>query len=667
MAKLQLIHMNKSYTNGETVVALKDVSLSFREHEFVSILGPSGCGKTTMLNLIGGLDRYDSGDLIINGVSTKEFKDADWDAYRNQSIGFVFQNYNLIGHQTVLQNVEIAMTLSGVSATERRNRAIKALTDVGLAEKIDKKPNQLSGGQMQRVAIARALVNNPDIILADEPTGALDSTTSIQIMELLKEVSKERLVIMVTHNGELAKEYSSRIVQLLDGKLISDSKPMVDAKAQKVEKKKLSRTSMSFFTAAALSYKNLLTKKGRTIITSIAGSIGIIGVALVLALSTGLSDYMTRVQEDSLSGLPITISEQAQEIEFGPKRHEGNGMVHLTQIDEEGKYTDENIIYNYDKNANVIQHTNVFTQEYFDYVDQIKTVLPDDVRAVSYSQGVQANLLAKWDDSIVKFSTGNTEGTEEEGEESHHGNGLYWQEMADNDELILSLYDLIGEGSRLPEKANEVLLVVDEYNRIDTAFFQKLGITSEVSSYKLTDFIGKTMLKVIPNNIFYQQDSDGLFSEVPVSEYETIYNNNEGMELTIVGVLRPKESANAIMSYLSPGFIYTTDLTNYIVEQAAQSDIAIAQKNSDKDVILNVSFTTDAAKKKALLRLGADTTPTAINIYPTDYQGKDAVKQYLDDYNTGRAEEEQMVYSDIAQEVEEAFGSIVSNHSLTLI
>ncbi|MDP4120870.1 MAG: ABC transporter ATP-binding protein, partial [Bacillota bacterium] len=311
MLKLKLDNIKKTYKSGETVIALKGISLGFRENEFVSILGPSGCGKTTLLNIIGGLDRYDSGDLFIKGMSTKKFKNSDWDAYRNRSIGFVFQSYNLIGHQTVLQNVEIAMTLSGVSASERKRRAKKVLTEVGLADQMKKKPNQLSGGQMQRVAIARALVNDPDIILADEPTGALDSHTSVQIMDILKEVAKTRLVIMVTHNGEIAEEYSNRIIRLLDGEIQSDSNPITEAEdvfEESAKIKKFKKTSMSLFTATSLSFKNLLTKRGRTIITSLAGSIGIIGVALVLALSNGLSIYMSSMQSNALSGFPITIS-----------------------------------------------------------------------------------------------------------------------------------------------------------------------------------------------------------------------------------------------------------------------------------------------------------------------------------------------------------------------
>ena len=310
---LRLESIRKEYVTGDSKVeALKEVSLQFRKSEFVSILGQSGCGKTTLLNIIGGLDRYTSGDLIINGKSTKEFKDRDWDSYRNHSVGFVFQNYNLIPHQTVLANVELALTLSGVSKKERKSRAIKALEDVGLKEHIYKKPNQLSGGQMQRVAIARALVNDPEIILADEPTGALDTHTSVQVMEILKKISKDKLIIMVTHNPDLAEKYSSRIIKILDGKITDDSNPY-----SKEDEKKEDRTvrqdkkvSMSFFTALSLSLNNLMTKKGRTILTAFAGSIGIIGIALILSLSSGMQTYINRVEEDTLSSYPITVQEE---------------------------------------------------------------------------------------------------------------------------------------------------------------------------------------------------------------------------------------------------------------------------------------------------------------------------------------------------------------------
>lgn len=670
MAKLKLTDITKTYRNGEIVHALKGVSLEFRESEFVSILGPSGCGKTTLLNIIGGLDRYDSGDLMLTGLSTKNFRDADWDAYRNRSIGFVFQTYNLISHQTVLQNVEIAMTLSGISPADRKRRAKEALISVGLADQMKKKPNQLSGGQMQRVAIARALVNNPEIILADEPTGALDSSTSIQVMEILKEVAKNRLVIMVTHNGELAEQYSSRIIRLLDGEVQSDSNPLFkdeenkksDKKYTPVDKKTLKKTSMSMQTAATLSFKNLLTKKGRTITTAFAGSIGIIGVALVLALSSGLSGYMSQIQTESLAGLPITINETPQTIERGG---EDAADQILSRSDESGKFTGENILYRHDSEANKVEHKNVFTQEYFDYVENIKSELPDAVNMVSYSRGVEMNVLAKGEDSVVKFATSSNGSGGMAA--MFGGGGLYWQEMEDNEELILSLYDLVGEGSRLPEGKNEIAIVVDEYNRIDKAFFEKLGMFSETGSYKLTDFIGKTILKVIPNDVYYNKTEDGLFVPASVSEYGELYNNGDGIELTITGILRIKENSASLTGYLSSGIVYTTELTDYIVDNAQKSEIAEAQRDSDIDVVLNAPFANDTEKKQKLLQLGADTTPTGISIYPKDYAGKDAIKEYLDDYNLNRAEEDQIVYSDIAQIVETMFSTMLNTVTYVLI
>ena len=672
MSKLKLTDIKKTYRAGEVVHALKGVSLEFRENEFVSILGPSGCGKTTMLNIIGGLDRYDSGDLNIGGLSTKDFKDADWDAYRNRSVGFVFQNYNLIGHQTVLQNVEIAMTLSGVSASERKRRAKEALASVGLSDQLKKKPNQLSGGQMQRVAVARALVNNPEIILADEPTGALDSQTSIQLMELLKEIAKTRLVIMVTHNGELAEQYSSRIVRLLDGELQSDSNPLFkdnesgkEGKThQHIDKRSLKKTSMSVRTASGLSFKNLLTKKGRTITTAFAGSIGIIGVALVLALSSGLSSYMTQMQRESLSGMPISINEAPQSLERGMDDGDENPL--LSRTDETGKFTDEDVLYRHDSQANVVEHKNVLTQEYFDYIAKIKDELPEAVSTISYSRAVGINLLAKGEDTVVKFATSSEGGGGGMGA-MFGGGGLYWQEMDDNEDVILSLYDLVGEGSRLPKEKNEVALVVDEFNRIDKAFFEKLGITSETASYKLTDFIGSTILKVIPNDSYYTQSADGLFSAVSVSEYDALYNDGDGIELTITGILRVKKDSASLISYLSTGIVYTTALTDYVVDNAMQSEIAKAQQDSDTDVILNTPFENDDAKKQKLLQLGADTTPTGISIYPIDYVGKDAIKEYLDDYNVGKSADDQIVYSDIAQMVESMFSTMLNAITLALV
>ena len=657
MLKLRLENVKKTYRSGEVVTALRGVSMDFRDSEFVSILGPSGCGKTTLLNIIGGLDRYDSGELAIGGVSTQKFRDADWDAYRNRSIGFVFQSYNLIGHQTVLHNVEIALTLSGVSAAERKRRATQALEEVGLADQIKKKPNQLSGGQMQRVAVARALVNNPDIILADEPTGALDSQTSVQLMEIMKKIAQTRLVIMVTHNGELAERYSSRIIRLLDGEVQSDSNPPEheDAVSAEPEAKKFKKTSMSLWSAAGLSFKNLLTKRGRTAITSFAGSIGIIGVALVLALSGGLTSYMDQMQSETLSGFPLTISQTAMEMRSGPPE----GM--FGNADTEGKFTDQDVLYSYDSEANTRAHENRLTPEYFDYVANIQTAVPGAVNTVAYSRGVEVNLLAKGGDSVVKYATKARNGLGA----MLGGGGLYWQELPDNEPFILSLYDLIGEGSRLPAAANEVAIVVDEYNKIDKAFFEKLGISSQAESYRLTDFIGKTMLKVVPNDSFYTRTENGLFIPATAADYGGLFGGEEGISLTVTGILRIKENSSS--SYLSPGLVYTTALTDHVVQDAQASEIARTQSDSDVDVIANAPFANDDAKKQRMLELGADTTPTAINIYPKDFAGKDAVKEYLDKYNAGKAEDDQVIYTDLAETIGTAISTMLNTVSYVLI
>jgi len=663
MLKLKLDHIKKTYHSGEDVIALRDVSLGFRESEFVSILGPSGCGKTTLLNIIGGLDRYDSGDLIINGMSTKKFKDGDWDAYRNRSIGFVFQSYNLIGHQTVLQNVEIAMTLSGVSASERKRRALDALAEVGIEDQYKKKPNQLSGGQMQRVAIARALVNNPDIILADEPTGALDSHTSVQLMDILHEIAKTRLVIMVTHNGELAEKYSNRIVRLLDGCIQSDSNPISDDEIkrgaeQPTDVKQMKKTAMSLFTATSLSFKNLLTKRGRTIMTAFAGSIGIIGVALVLALSAGLSTYMASMQSSTLSGYPITITTGEQTIDFTQRPGSDNETTTLPE------YPKSDVLYAYDSEKNSTKHSNIITSNYLDYVAKIDKALPDAVNNISYTHGVNINLLAKGSDTVVKFDTTVSFGGNQMNPLS--GSNTYWGELPSNDNFVLSLYDLMGDGSRLPANKNEVVLVVDKYNRIDKAFFEKLGITGDTEKYTLNDFIGKTILNVIPNDEYYSKSKYGsLYTAALPSDFDNLYQSNTGMKLTIVGVLRPK--ADSESSYLSPGIAYTTALTAAVVEDAKDSKIATAQNDSNRNVLFGTTFENAKAKEAMLQMLGADTTPTGINIYPKDYTSKDAIKAYLDKYNTGKAEKDQLIYSDLAETITSMTKTLLSTITYVLV
>ncbi|MHB8963398.1 MAG: ABC transporter ATP-binding protein/permease [Saccharofermentanales bacterium] len=664
MSKLKLTDIRKSYKAGSTTVeALKGVSLSFRESEFVAILGPSGCGKTTLLNIIGGLDRYDSGDLVIQGMSTKLYKDREWDAYRNRSIGFVFQNYNLITHQSVLQNVEIALTLSGVSSAERKRRAKEALASVHLEDQIHKKPNQLSGGQMQRVAIARALVNNPDIILADEPTGALDTHTGTQIMDILKEISKTKLVIMVTHNPVIT-EYSNRIIRLLEGELQLDSNPISKEEPEEESSetparktKKLRNTSMSLSTATSLSFKNLLTKKGRTVITSFAGSIGIIGVALVLALSSGLSAYIADMQSEALAGFPVSISTGEQRVDFNERR----AMVNGTESTDLAKFQDSDIIYRYDKEANSTTHTNIITQDYLHYIAALETALPEAVNTISYSRGVGINLLAKGESSVVKYETSQGGG----GPFAQLTGNAYWQEMPDNSDFILSLYDLMGEGSRLPESKNEVVLVVDEYNRLDEAFFQKLGIFGSSTEYTMSDFIGKTILKVIPNDAFYTKNEAGIFVPAATSDYDSLYSSDEGIHLTITGILRLKDGAAS--SYLSPGIVYTAALTDYIVENAVRSEIAIAQSASADDVVLGIPFTNEKAKEQKMISLGALTIPTGIDIYPKDFASKDQVKAYLDAYNADLASDAQVIYTDLAESITAMIGTLLSTITYVLI
>jgi len=667
MSKLILTNIQKSYKLGnELFPAVKGVSLRFRQNEFVSILGPSGCGKTTLLNVIGGLDKYDSGDLIINGMSTKRFKNADWDAYRNRSIGFVFQNYNLISHQSVLHNVEISMTLSGVSASERRRRAIEALKSVGLADQMKKKPAQMSGGQMQRVAIARAIVNNPDIILADEPTGALDSHTSVQVMEILKEIAKTRLVIMVTHNSELAEQYSSRVIKMLDGEVQSDSNPvldgtidgMADEAANSIAPKKLKKTSMSMKTASSLSFKNLLTKKGRTIITSFAGSIGIIGVALVLALSNGLSAYMTQMQTETLAGFPVTITKEVQEIQMGVN------MGDEFMLGDIGKYPEGDIVYNYDRSVNTKKHMNKFTDDYFDYIKKLPDALPGAANTISYTRAVEMNILAKSSDTVVLYSAKSPAGEAEMQMAAITGRtGDHWQEMPDNDDFILSIYDLIGEGSRMPQNKNEILLVVNEYNRIDTAFFKRLGIASDQDS-KLTDFIGSQMLTIVPNNDYYTEKG-GLFSAAPAADYPALFESENNIKLTVTGVLRIKEEVTS--GYFSEGFVYTPALTEYIVKNAQDSGVAIAQAGHDKDVTTGAPFANDEEREEKLLALGTDSTPTGINIYPKDFESKEKIKEYLGAYNAEKSDENQIVFSDMAEAITSMTGTLLDTISYVLI
>ncbi|WP_026297015.1 ATP-binding cassette domain-containing protein [Paenibacillus daejeonensis] len=670
MSKLKLSDIKKSYHSGEVVHALKGVSLEFRESEFVSILGPSGCGKTTLLNIIGGLDRYDEGDLSLGGKSTRRFKDRDWDAYRNRSIGFVFQNYNLISHQTILQNVEIAMTLSGVSATERREKAKQALTSVGLADKLNQRPNQLSGGQMQRVAIARALVNDPDIILADEPTGALDSQTSLQVMEILKDISADKLVIMVTHNADLAEAYSSRIIHLRDGEVQSDSHPLANEEtvvsgqgSDGDGELHVGKTSMSLMTALSLSFRNLLTKKGRTLITSFAGSIGIIGVALVLALSNGLSTYIGNVQSDTLAGFPVTVSEGVQFMQGPPEPPPGSPFAENGSEGEE--FPTDNLLRPHERSVDPGMHVNQLTEEYFDHVAELTQLYPNSTNAVTYSRDVEMNLLARGGADVVKFETSTSMPME-----LPPGFGetpTYWQELPEDDSFILSMYDLIGEGSRYPAEAGEIALVVNSYNQLDQSFFEKLGMAPGGEALPLEDWIDKTVMKLVPNDSFYTAQENGLFTPAGPDAYTSLFDGDEGTTLTITGILRIKEDAASSSGFLSEGLAYTPQLAEAVVENAEASEIAAAQLASDRDVVSNVPFADDAAKQQRLRMLGADTTPTSISIYPANFAGKDVIKQHLDAYNTGREEGERILYTDMSEMIGTAIQTALDTVSYVLI
>ena len=622
---LKLKNIKKTYVSGdEKVEALKGISIEFRESEFVSILGQSGCGKTTLLNIIGGLDRYTSGDLIINGKSTKDFKDRDWDAYRNYSVGFVFQSYNLIGHQTVLSNVELALTISGVSRKERKQRAIKALEEVGLKEQIHKKPNQLSGGQMQRVAIARALVNNPDIILADEPTGALDTKTSVQVMEILKKISKDKLIIMVTHNPELAEKYSSRIIKILDGKITDDSDPIEHQKEEKQPDTKKRRTSMKFLTALRLSLNNLMTKKGRTILTSFAGSIGIIGIALILAISTGVQNYINKVEEDTLSSYPITIEESTVDMSSLMQSMAGNDMDN-TENKEEGKAYSADIMNDMITTlSNKKQSNNL--KELKKYLDDGDNEITKNSNSIKYGYDININLYrANTDDGIVRvnpstvmnaFGMGDMiEAQNNSAMSSVFGSSMMTNtdvcfEMLDNQQLLESQYDLV-KGS-WPKQYNEVVLVLKEDGRIDDYTLYSLGLkdqselkdkwkavengekldeNQESISYSYDDLLN-LQFKLLLNSDYYQKQN-GLWINKEDDDNYLKEKINNAETIKIVGIIKQNEQS-AVSASVTSGIGYTKQLKEYVVEKSNDAQIIKEQKeNKDVNVFSGLKFPTD--------------------------------------------------------------------------
>ncbi len=641
---LQLKGLKKTFKTGElTQVALDGVSLNLRDNEFVAILGPSGSGKTTLLNMIGGLDRYDSGDLIINGISTKKYKDRDWDSYRNHTIGFVFQSYNLIPHQSILANVELALTISGVGRKERRAKAKKALETVGLGDQLHKKPNQMSGGQMQRVAIARALINDPDILLADEPTGALDSETSVQVMELLKEVAKDRLVVMVTHNPELAEEYANRIVKLRDGKIIGDTNPFeVDESTLEAPKhKNMGKSSMSLFTAFGLSLRNLFTKKGRTLLTSFAGSIGIIGIALIYAVSNGLTAYINTVQEDTLSSSPITL--ESTHIDLGSimlsmmdtaaaKEDHGLDAVYTKTV----MYDFVNVLNSIESQENDLKSFKVFLEE--EYANEESELgLHDALSGVHYGYHlnpllytenvdgtiIHSDISAQIGEIMGKFIGKMLSNSEElEGSGSSGGSmssmmsgsmgyGTLWQEMLPGDgeminPVVKKQYDIV-EG-KWPEAYNEVVLVLDSNNEITDMALYALGLISEEEIDIIVDAaINKSPLTVNTNRWTYEEIFDmefrtifpadcytldertGLYTDMRDTSAGLKYLYDKGTPIKVVGIIKPNE--DAVSGMLSGSIAYTSELTEYIVEKSKSSDAIKAQlADSSNDIFTGLPF-----------------------------------------------------------------------------
>ena len=713
---LQLQHISKVYHTGDQEFhALKDISIRFRENEFVSILGQSGSGKTTLLNIIGGLDQYTSGDLLIQGKSTKQFKDRDWDSYRNHTIGFIFQSYNLIGHQTALSNVEIAMTLSGVSKAERKKRAIEVLERVGLKDHLYKKPSQMSGGQMQRIAIARALVNDPKVVLADEPTGALDSETSVQIMDLLKDIAKERLVIMVTHNPELAQKYSTRIVQVLDGNILSDSNPCEPTEETKQVDIQFTKTKMSFITALVLSFNNLLTKKGRTLLTAFAGSIGIIGIALILALSNGVSDYVKKVQEDTLVSLPLTISEQNQ-----------SNLLATSPDLSEKPYKD-----NHELGINTVL-TNLLKKQigkndlasFKTYLEEHASKVESLTKDIRYRYNLQPFIYASdtsnGPKSILPSTLADEIETANQTMKGYLQNLNYWSELSSDSSMLESKYDVL-EG-RFPQDKSELVLIVDENNQISDLLLYSLRFKDpselndtkkldELSSqtYQYSDFIGKTFKAVVNTNRFVKENNLWLNKIDNASYMKTQIEN--GLQLKIVGVLRQKDGTSSGVNAPSGGIAYTSALIDYTSEHIQNSDIVKEQEaNQNLNVFTGKDFAKDpkpfssenlteeekiqlakmtleeqaqyvqqyndnsaSTYEENLAKMGVinKSKPAAIELYTSSFQQKQDLKEFINAYNTAKKEagedDKVLAYSDDIQSIMSSITTLVGVVTTVLV
>ncbi len=767
---LTLTGIQKTYIAGtSTVDALCGVSLSFRKNEFVAILGPSGCGKTTLLNIIGGLDRYTAGDLKVNGRSTKHFKDRDWDTYRNHSIGFVFQSYNLIPHQTVLKNVELALTLSGVSRAERRKRATEALEKVGLGDQLHKKPNQMSGGQMQRVAIARALVNDPEILLADEPTGALDSATSVQIMEILKEISGEKLIIMVTHNPELAAQYATRTVRLLDGEVTDDTNPYTeepacevptDKKVKKAKKKKEKHTSMSFFTALSLSLNNLMTKKARTFLTSFAGSIGIIGIALILALSQGVQTYIDTVQEDTLSTYPLTIESATMNMS---EMFTANDEEMQNKHDLDAVYSNSNMTHMLNSMMQgMVENDLNALREYFEdpdinleqYISDVKYAYDLDIALYNTAGDLPVKvdameIIDEMYESMMGMSYSDmVSGMGSMGNMASSMMGInIMSELLDNQELLDSQYELVDEG-KWPTAYNEMVLVVNENNELMDMALYALGIRdrSEIPSliekvkngeevpveqltYSYDELLNTSFHLAIAADKYADTDGDGVFEDLSLGVDSISDLSENGIEMKICGIVRPKEGA--VASSISGVIGYSPKLAEYIIDYTEKTDVVKAQRaDNETDVLTGMPFaetiTRDEVKNyllsmnpatlqmlpaeyakvlgslmpnpdlvdnmsasevhtffAPLLRPGQSTStyesnlslmgvadrekPVSISIYPKDFASKEEIVSLIDNFNEGREEEEQIVYTDYIGLMMSSITTIINAISYILI
>ena len=657
---LELKKITKIYETGSfKQTALNDITINFRKNEFVSILGPSGSGKTTLLNIIGGLDKYTSGDLIINELPTKKFNDSDWDTFRNHRVGFVFQSYNLISHQTILSNVELALTLSGVPKTERTKRAKKALEQVGLKDHVDKLPNQLSGGQMQRVAIARALVNDPEILLADEPTGALDTETSKEIMKLLKDVSKKKLVIMVTHNQELAEKYSTRIISIKDGKIINDTNAYdgkINTKQDKETiKTKTKKTSMSFKTALSLSFNNLLTKKGRTILTAFAGSIGIIGISLILSLSTGVNNYIARVQEDTLTSYPLSIESATADM--------STMLTDLANQNKREKHQDK-LIYSNDIMSSMVESmssqikTNNLT-EFKKYLEENSDELDKYANDIKYTYNLDLQIYKKDTDKITKLNPSTvfqSFGFNYQQETFPMNSNQYMEnrmnvfnELSENKNLLKNTYDILA--GKLPEHYDEVVLIADSYGEISDYALYSIGIKDQAELTKMTEKImkGEKLEKTTQTSYTYDELLNTEFTLVLNTDYyqkqESIWVDkssdesymkkliDKSLTLKVVGIIKPNEESSITTS----GEVgYTKELTDYVIENINNSEIAKEQlKNPDKSVLTNTNFSSINTYEKTLASLGIVSldTPKTINIYPKDFKSKEDIIKIIDKYN----------------------------------